>query len=162
MLLQQACVWYVSFLTAAWLKDRACLSEPWGLLQLAIPAGIALLGVILADAYAKPGLRPSVSQGRSPALGALLVLVSLQVVRISHPDFAVPSGISTYGCFLGLYSSSVIRGLLPPAAAQTQYLQGANVPVDWLKQQAERAEARGLTLLAALMLVLVIAMGVWK
>jgi len=48
---------YGSFLLAAWLKDRAFLNEPWGLLRLALPAGLMLVALILEDAYAKPGWR---------------------------------------------------------------------------------------------------------
>jgi hypothetical protein len=47
VLLMQAFALYVSFLGAAWLKDGAFLSERWGLPRLAIPAGMAMLGLVL-------------------------------------------------------------------------------------------------------------------
>src|SRR5689334_16160478 len=55
VVVMQALALYASFLGAAWLKDRAFLSGDWGLFRLAIPAGMAMLGLILEDAYAKPG-----------------------------------------------------------------------------------------------------------
>ena len=45
VLLMQAFALYASFLGAAWLKDRTFLSDQWGLLRLAIPAGMAMLGL---------------------------------------------------------------------------------------------------------------------
>ena len=54
VLLIQAFALYASFLTAAWFKDASLLQAQWGLLRLAIPPGMALLGLILEDAYATP------------------------------------------------------------------------------------------------------------
>jgi hypothetical protein len=59
--LLQALVLYVSFLGAAWFKEGAFLREQWGLLRLAIPAGMAMLGLILEGAYSTPGRRSSIS-----------------------------------------------------------------------------------------------------
>ena len=63
VLLMQAFALYASFLGAAWLKNGAFLSEQWGLLRLAIPAGMAMLGLILEDAYAKPWAAITVKLG---------------------------------------------------------------------------------------------------
>ncbi|MFI5382271.1 MAG: hypothetical protein ACHRHE_23495 [Tepidisphaerales bacterium] len=131
VLLMQAFALYASFLGAAWLEDRAFLSKQWGLLRLAIPAGMAMLGLILEDAYAKPGRRPPLNLARGPVLGLGLALASQGMFRISNPDLAVPSWIAFYGCAAGLLLSSAVRILFPPA---TDQLQGANVPADWLKQ----------------------------
>jgi hypothetical protein len=131
VLLMQAFALYGSFLGAAWLKDRAFLSEQWGLMRLAIPAGIALLGLILEDTYAKPGRRSTLKLARAPVLGLGLALASQGMFRISNSDLALPSWIAAYGCAIALLSSSAVRMLFPPARDQ---LQGANVPADWLKQ----------------------------
>src|SRR5262245_59217730 len=42
-LLMHALLLYSTFLSAAWFMDRGLLSEQWGLLRPAIPAGVALL-----------------------------------------------------------------------------------------------------------------------
>jgi hypothetical protein len=131
VLLMQAFALYASFLGAAWLKDRAFLSEQWGLLRLAIPAGMAMLGLILEDTYAKPGRRSPLKLARGPVLGLGLALASQGMFRISDRDLALPSWITFYGCALSLLSSSAVRMLFPPA---TDQLQGANAPADWLKQ----------------------------
>ena len=131
VLLMQAFALYVSFLGAAWLKDGAFLSEQWGFLRLAIPVAMAMLGLILEDAYAKPGRRSPLNLARGPVLGLGLALASQGMFRISNPDLAVPSWIMFYGCAMSLLLSSAVRMLFPPAADQ---LQGANLPAHWLKQ----------------------------
>ena len=47
VLLIQAFALYASFLMAAWFKNVSLLQARWGLLRLAIPSGMALLGLIL-------------------------------------------------------------------------------------------------------------------
>jgi len=131
VLLMQALALYASFLGAAWLKDKTFLSDQWGLLRLAIPAGMAMLGLILEDAYAKPGRRSPLKLARGPVLGLGLALASQGMFRISNPDLALPTWITFYGCALSLLLSSAVRMLFPPVSDQ---LQGANVPADWLKQ----------------------------
>lgn len=131
VLLMQAFALYLSFLGAAWLKNGAFLSAQWGLLRLAIPAGLAMLGLILEDAYAKPGPRSQLNLARGPVLGLGLALASQGMFRISNPDLALPSWITFYGCAISLLLSSAVRILFPPA---TDQLQGANVPAHWLEQ----------------------------
>jgi len=170
VLLMQALALYASFLGAAWLKDRAFLSEPWGLVRLAIPAGMAMLGLILEDAYAKPGRRSQLSVARGPVLGLGLALASQGMFRISNPDLAVPNWIAAYGCAISLLLSSAVRMLFPPA---TDRLQGANVPADWLKQsggslgnpEGSIGVVKGVAAIVAvviLLLILLIAYQAWK
>jgi len=131
VLLMQAFALYVSFVGAAWFKETAFLSEQWGLLRLAIPAGMALLGLILEDTYAKPGPRSPLNLAGGPVLGLGLALASQGMFRIGNLDLAVPSWITFYGCAISLLFSSAVRMLFPPATYQRK---GANVPSQWLKQ----------------------------
>jgi len=131
VLLMQAFALYVSFLGAAWHNDRAFLSEQWGLLRLAIPAGMAMLGLILEETFAKPGRRSPLNLARGPVLGLGLALASQGMFRIGNPDLAVPSWITFYGCAITLLLSSAVRMLFPPA---TDQLRGANVSAHWLKE----------------------------
>ena len=50
VLLMQAFAVYLSFMGAAWFQGGAFLREQWGLLRLAIPVAVAMLGLILEDA----------------------------------------------------------------------------------------------------------------
>jgi hypothetical protein len=69
LLLISALVLYLSYFTAAWFTDRTALWEPWGLLRLAFPGAVTLLGLVLGDAYAKPGHRSPLRMVCGPVLG---------------------------------------------------------------------------------------------
>jgi hypothetical protein len=168
VLLMQALVLYLSFLGAARLHDRAFLNEQWGLLRLAIPAGMAILGLILEDAYARLARRSPLKLTRGPVLGIGLALASQGIFRISNPDLALPIWITLYGCAIALLLSSAVRLLFPPASGQ---LHGVNVPADWLKRSSEsmatpgaRIQAdRSIAAIVTLVIVVVlIAYQVWK
>lgn len=192
VLLIQAFALYLSFVGAAWLEDGALLREQWGLLRLAVPAGMAMLGLILEDTYANPGPRSPLKLVRGPVVGLGLALVSQGIFWAGNPELAVPGWITLYGCAASLLLSSAIRVLFPPV---TDQLQGANAPALWLKQAsgsggspqgliravkgvaaivavmivgtwvADRSalpKLRIVTLLLVLLLVLLIAYQVWK
>jgi hypothetical protein len=159
VLLMQAFVLYVSFLGAAWFKDGAFLREQWGLLRLAVPAGMALLGLILEDAYANPGRRSRLSVFRGPVLGLGLALVAQGVFSAGNQDLAVPRWIMFYGCAMSLLLSSAVRMLFPPA---THRLQGANAPAFWLKQTGGPTGNRQGLILLVVLVVLVVAYQLWK
>ena len=131
ILLIQAFALYMSFLGAAWLGDPAVLREPWGLLRLAIPAAMVMLGLILDDTYAGPGRRSALNLARGPLLGLVIAFVSQGMLWIGNPALALPRWIAFYGCAMSLLLSSAVRMLFPPVTGQ---LLGANAPALWLKQ----------------------------
>jgi len=128
--LMQATVLYLSFLGAAWFKDGAFLYAQWGLPRLAVPAGMALLGLTIADAYAKPGRPSLLALVRSLVFGLGLAYLSQAVLWASGPDLAVPGWIMFYGCALSALLISAVRVLFPPATEQPL---GANAPALWLQ-----------------------------
>jgi hypothetical protein len=121
---------FLSFLGAAWFKDRAFLNLHGSLERLAIPCGVALVGLILEEAYAPPGLRSAKGLARGPLLGVGLALISEGGLRVFHPALAIPAWTLAYGCALALTLTSSVKMLLPPPAWQ---FRGTNVPADWLK-----------------------------
>src|SRR5579872_6737310 len=134
VMLMQAFALYVSFLSSAWLGDRALLNEPWGLARLGLPAAMALIGLVLEDAYSKPGRRSALSLARGPVLGTGLALVSQGMLWAGRPQLAIPAWVAIYGCAMSLLLTSGVRMLFPPAAS---HLQAANVPADWLKRPGD-------------------------
>jgi hypothetical protein len=168
VILMQAFALYVSFLGAAWFKDAALLRSQWGLLRLAIPPGMGLLGLILEDTYANPGRRSPLSLVRGPVLGLAFALVSQAVFRTGNSDLAVPRWILFYGCATSLLLSSAVRMLFPPGMDQ---LQGGNAPALWLKQAGGAGEnspgiipgVKGVAaVVAAAITLMFIAYHLWK
>lgn len=131
VLLVQAFGLYASFIGAAWLTDKALLREQWGFLRLGIPAGVELLGLVLADAFAQLGRHPTLEAARGPAVGVVLALAAQGMLWANNSILVIPLWVMLYGGALSLLLSSAIRLLFPPASAQ---VQGANAPAFWLRQ----------------------------
>jgi hypothetical protein len=160
VVLMQAFALYLSFLCASWFKDAALLRSQWGLLRLAIPAGITLIAVMLEDAYARPGRRSAMGMARGPMLGVVCALVSQGMLWSGSADLALPPWILLYGCAMSLLLSCAVRMLFPP---MTQQLRGANAPADWLKQAGGSSEnPTALPAIAAAFLLLLAALHFWK
>ncbi len=132
VLVMQAFAVYLSFLGAAELRDRALLIDQWGLLRLAVPAVLIVLGMVLEDAYAKPVKRSPLQLTRGPVVGLALALASQAIFRNGNRDVALPPLLTVYGCAMSVLLTSAIRFLFPPTADQ---LQGVNVPAVWLKRE---------------------------
>ena len=131
ILLIQAFALYASFLTGASLDDRAILHQPLGLMRLAIPAAMVLLGLILDDVYAHPGRRSPLKLAQGPVIGLGIALASQAMLQIARPDLALSRFAVLYGCAMSLLLSSAVRIFFPPV---TEQLQGVNAPALWLKQ----------------------------
>ena len=161
VVLIQAFALYASFLCSAWVQIAALLQAQWGLLRLAIPAGITLLVVMLEDAYASPARRSPLSLVRGPVLGLAFALASQGLFWSGNPELALPRWILLYGSAMSLLLSCAVRMLFPPA---TQQLHGANAPADWLKQAGGRS-GQNLNSLAAIggaFLLILVALHLWK
>jgi hypothetical protein len=120
VVLIQAFAMYLSFLGAAWFVDGSLLVQHWGLLRLAIPAAVAMAGLVLDDAYRNPKKRFS----QAPFLG-------IATVFILWFDFRIPLLVMLYGAGMSLLLSTAVRLLFPPAMDQ---LQGANAPAYWMER----------------------------
>lgn len=154
VLLIQAFALYMSFQGAAWLGDGPLLRGNWGPVRLAIPAAMAILGLILDDAYAAPGRRSSLSLTRGPLLGIAIALASQLVLRVGNSGLALPRWITLYGCAMGLLLSSAVRMLFPPVAGQ---LLSANAPALWLRQAAgSRGGRKAVSAVVALAIIVVL------
>lgn len=140
MVLIQTFSLFFAFLAAAWFKDREFLKLHGSLLRLVIPAGVAVIGLILEDAYAKPGERSSLGLASGPLLGAGLALLAEGAFRWLHPTLAIPGWTLAYGCVLSLILTTAVRMMLPPVAHQ---LRGTNVPADWLKTSSATVGGAG-------------------
>jgi len=129
IMVTQLFAWSISFLSWSSLLDLSFPSEQ-ALIRAAIPAAMAVLALILEDAYAHPARRFGMYLARGPLLGSLVALASEEVLRIGRPDLAFPRWIGFYGSVLGLLLSASMRLRFPPIAGQ---LQRITAPTNWLK-----------------------------
>ena len=136
LLLMEGFAFYISFLGAALLRESTIPRAQWGLVRLAIPAAIAIMGSVLSDVYAHPGSRWGFRFSRGPLVGIILALASEEVLRIDVPAWSVPRWTLFYGSAIGLVSASAVRSLFPPLTPQ---LSGRNTPVLRLKEAHGRS-----------------------
>jgi len=120
LLLMHALVLYLSYFTVAWLIDRAALYDQWGLLRLALPGLVTLLGLILEDAYAKPGHRSPLRMTRGPLLGLAWAFLLEAALGSGHSGLTLPFWIALCGGSLGLLLTSAIRLLFSPPSTSPQ------------------------------------------
>ena len=114
LLLMHAFVLYLSFYGAAWFKAPALLYEPWALARLAIPGAVTLLGLLLEDAYAKPGNRSPLRLVRGPLFGLAWMLLSQAALSANHSSLTLPLWILLCGGAMGLLLTSALRMLFSP------------------------------------------------
>ena len=126
VLLMEAFCCYVSYLAAAWVFSPSMIAKREGLLLLAIPCGIALVVLMLADAYANPRKK---SQLR-PVLAVSLAFAAVFAIHLARP--LLPMRILAIGSGMSMLFLLVLRMLFPPLADRPQQAQG---PAFWQKQE---------------------------
>jgi hypothetical protein len=95
------------------LGQSSILYEPWGLLRLAIPAAVALLALVLADAYADPAKRSRIKPMLQAAFCIGLAFLSQATFWAADPAFAVPLRVMLYGAGISLVLVSALRVFFP-------------------------------------------------
>jgi len=114
VLLMDAMLLYLSFIAAARQLDRELLYGPLGLLRLAIPAGIAVVILALADAYARPGKRTPLRPLMQATLGVGLTALAQTAFAAAGFSFALPWWIVLAGGSFGVVGISIVGMLFPP------------------------------------------------
>jgi hypothetical protein len=117
VVLMQAGIFYLSFLASAWYNQAALLSEETGLVRLAIPAGIALLGLMIHDAYA---VSRKHSWLRGPALSLAPAFACEYLLSIGGGELALPLWIMFFGAAIALLLTAAVRMIFPPATERSQ------------------------------------------
>lgn len=130
VLLMEAFCCYVSFLAVALVAQPSTITTEEGLLRLAIPGAIALLVLVIADAYANPR-KKSVLR---PVLAVALAFACVFLVHVVYP--LLPGMMLAVGSGMSMMLLLVMRMLFPPLADRPQQAQG---PAFWEKQEVVAA-----------------------
>jgi drug/metabolite transporter (DMT)-like permease len=126
VLLMEAFCCYVSFFTAAWVLQPSMTATREGLLRLAIPGAIALVVLMIADAYADPRKKSLLR----PVLAVALAFACVFAVHAGRP--LLPGPTLAAGSGMSILFLLVLRMLFPPMADRPQQAQG---PAFWQKQE---------------------------
>jgi hypothetical protein len=118
LLLMEALVLYLSFIGAAWLRGGALLRDDLGLMRLAIPAAMALLGLVLADAYSNPAKRSLRTPVNGALCGVAAAYISQGVLAAGASEYTLPGWTMLYGSGMSLLLISALRMLFPPIAGR--------------------------------------------
>jgi hypothetical protein len=114
LLLWHAFVLYLCFWGAAWYLDPALQHDSWGLLRLAIPSALVLLGMLLDDAYAKRGQRSQLQLIRGPLLGIAFAFLSQAVLWAAGSSLTLSLRIVLWAGALGLVLTLALRLAFSP------------------------------------------------
>ncbi len=116
LLVMEALLLYISFLSALWYVNRPMLDDQWGLLRPAIPAGIAIAILLLHDAWAPP-------ERHAPWRSALRVVTALGISCLCQIA-ALPRGVAVFGSGIAALLISTVRMLFLPGAGLPQRAAG--------------------------------------
>jgi hypothetical protein len=124
--LTEALAMYTAFVTTAWWLNRLLLGDERGFLRLAIPPGIFLATIVLADVYSNPKRRWPLK----PLCGPLLGLALVYAVQFVLGQWALPPEVLAWGSVTSTVAVSMLRLVFPPI---TDRPQAANGPAYWQK-----------------------------
>jgi hypothetical protein len=134
VLSMQATALYISYLVSAWYQGQTSLFADSGLLRLAIPPALIMLGIVVDDAYAIPGKRSILKQTRGPVLGLGFAYLSQLALSTGYRGLALPALTLFYGSAVGLLVAIVLKSVFPPVIDRQA---GAGAPALWLTYVAE-------------------------
>jgi hypothetical protein len=139
LLLMDALIVYGSFLAAAWYVARTLVTDEGGLMRLAVPSGLTLLGLLISEAFTPPLKRPPSDWIRS--FGIKLALIALCKL----------SGLATEANFYGLVVSlmlvSTARLMFEPDTARPQGAGGLALPAGQESRLVSRTGRVSMTLI---------------
>jgi hypothetical protein len=157
LLLMEALLLYISFLSALWYMNRPMLDDQWGLLRPAIPAAIAVAILLLYDAWAPP-------EKFAPFRGAVRVVVALGIACLCQIA-ALPREVALFGAGIAALLVSTVRMLFLPGAGlqhrtvgPEQAPQKISAPAE-LSKNARRLRDAGVTALFLAFFVLALRYG---
>jgi hypothetical protein len=125
LLLIEAFALYLSFLAVSWRSDGSSfLYHQSGFLLLAIPAGAALCGLILANGYADSRRLSPGASIRQALFGVAFAVLSQGALSLFVPELLAPLRTLVFGSGLSLLLISTLRTLFAPGPS----LPGATIP----------------------------------
>jgi hypothetical protein len=171
VLTMEALAIYASYSTAAWyLRQRVFLYEDLGFARLAIPTTLAVVGLLLSNAYsdlAKQSPAKAVMQsGGSLALAFLGQAALFDTVR----GLAVPFPVMAFGSCAAFVLVSTLRMMFPPMEKRPKFVSSGPTS---LQQAAFSSQLRHLAdespqpsnrlvYIGLIVLAIVLGLSIWR
>jgi len=130
LLVAEAAALFLAFLTAAAQFALPQLSQPSMLRQVTVPALVALVAIVLRDAYTEPQGRPPQAVAVDAGFGIAFALVSQAVLAAIQPNLVLPRLVAIAGGGFGLLLLSAVRMASPPVSrgVGAASVAGATIP----------------------------------
>lgn len=134
VLLMEAFVLCISYGAAILYFDKTLLEDQFEMLRLAIPWSVALIALVLGDAYDNRRTWWPLKPILGAALGMGFAFLAEGVVSAANSELAIPRSIMIAGGAISLLLISTLRMLFPPLGDQPQGVTG---PAFWQKQSVD-------------------------
>ncbi len=121
LLLMQAFAIYIAFVAGAWcLGETALLYGHSGLIRLAVPTAVAVLFLLISNAYFDP-VRESVTKPiLQSVISVAVAFLGQTAIFDTRPTLAVPLRVMLFGSCASILLVPTLQILFPPVSTQTK------------------------------------------
>jgi hypothetical protein len=121
LLLMQAFAIYIAFIAGTWCLGKAAfLYSHSGLIRLAVPTGVAVLTLLLSNAYFDPAPRSVTKPILQSVISIVLAFLGQTAIFDTRPALAVPFGVVLFGSCASILLVPALQILFPPVSTQTK------------------------------------------
>ncbi len=177
LLLIEAFAIYLSFVAGAWcLGEKTFLYQHSGLARLALPTLVALIAILIGNAYFDPVNKSLSGPILQSTVSLTIAFLGQALIFDTRPSLAVPLGVMLFGSCASVLFLSILRILFPPISPEftgtrlspLQRVRPVSRPSGgWLFWRIRRMASRYPSnsaiafACAALLLVVVVLLGLW-
>ena len=130
----QMCVLYLAFSGASLAAGPAFLYDHAALLPLGIVIGIALLVLVLCDAYAVPQDHSSRKLGLEVGMALSVVWCAQRVFAVFKPEWMLPNWLMLAGTSAGLPALFMLRRFFKKVPQGPPIREGSSTPLDEIRR----------------------------
>ena len=119
LLLIEAFAIYLSFLAGAWyFEEKSFLYQHSGFARLALPTFIAVIAMLVGNAYFEPVTKSRISPILQSTVSLTLAFLGQALIFDSRAGLNVPLGVMLFGSGTSVLFLSILRTLFPPISPE--------------------------------------------
>jgi hypothetical protein len=121
LLLMQAFAIYIAFVAGAWyLSETAFLHNHSGLIRLAVPTAVAVVALLISNAYFDPVPESVTKPILQSAISIALAFLGQTAIFDTRPALAVPFSVMLFGSCASILLVPTLQILFPPVSTRTK------------------------------------------